>query len=175
MVNAAEEIRNAKRMMYKQNLIKSSTVNKSEINPSDLCLEVIILREKLLRSDDNPPPGYYYNENSSDFKPIQEQRQENQFLGGREKRFQDPILMSADEVGPGHYKHQEEANRRGGFIPKSPRKLHAQSEDKPGPGTYIAEKDKPRVEAKGNYPPIFGSGCTRFPTAPKIIQSVKDN
>jgi hypothetical protein len=47
--------------MYKQNLIKSSTVNKAEINPSDLCLEVIILREKLLRSEENPPPGYYNN------------------------------------------------------------------------------------------------------------------
>jgi hypothetical protein len=25
-------------MMYKQNLVKASTVNKSEISPSDLCL-----------------------------------------------------------------------------------------------------------------------------------------
>lgn len=57
--------------MYKQNLIKASTVNKSEISPSDLCLEVIILREKLLRSDENPPPGYYHNENLSTFKPIE--------------------------------------------------------------------------------------------------------
>lgn len=39
------------------------------ISPSDLCLEVIILREKLLRSEENPPPGYYYNEKyHSDFK-----------------------------------------------------------------------------------------------------------
>jgi hypothetical protein len=59
-----------RRMMYKQNLIKYSTVNKAEINPSDLCLEVIILREKLLRSDENPPPGYYHNENISDFRSV---------------------------------------------------------------------------------------------------------
>jgi|JI10StandDraft_1071094.scaffolds.fasta_scaffold2492008_2 hypothetical protein len=73
--------------MHKQNLIKSSTVNKSEINPSDLCLEVIILREKLLRSDENPPPGYYHNDYISDFKPADEKKGENQALGGKEKRF----------------------------------------------------------------------------------------
>lgn len=73
-------------MMYKQNLIKSSTVNKSEINPSDLCLEVIILREKLLRSDENPPPGYYHSDYLSDFKK-EDKRTDNQFLGGKEKRF----------------------------------------------------------------------------------------
>lgn len=55
--------------MYKRNLVKSTGLSKNMISPSDLCLEVIILREKLLRSEENPPPGYYYNEKyHSDFK-----------------------------------------------------------------------------------------------------------
>lgn len=45
--------------MYKKNLIKSTGPNKNIISPSDLCLEVIILRERLMRSDENPPPGSY--------------------------------------------------------------------------------------------------------------------
>ena len=104
MPTIAEEIRNERRMMYKQNLVKSSTVNKSEISPSDLCLEVIILREKLLRSDDNPPPGYYHNDNLSSFKSVvPEQRPpEIQCLGGKEKRFQEEYMLA--EVGPGSYK-----------------------------------------------------------------------
>jgi hypothetical protein len=93
--------------MYKQNLIKSSTVNKSEISPSDLCLEVIILREKLLRSDDNPPPGYYHNDNLSSFKSADpEQRPtEVQCLGGKEKRFQEETIPI--EIGPGSYKVED--------------------------------------------------------------------
>ncbi len=31
-------------MLYKQNVYKSSNVNKNDINSSDLCLETIILR-----------------------------------------------------------------------------------------------------------------------------------
>ena len=69
--------------MYKQNIVKASTVNKSEINPSDLCLEVIILREKLLRSDENPPPGYYNTDHLSDFKAQEEKKGEDVGFGGK--------------------------------------------------------------------------------------------
>lgn len=74
--------------MYKQNLYKSSTVNKNDINSSDLCLETIILRQKLLRGDDVPPPGLYYNEDVySSFKKNYydfERPPELQALGGKQ-------------------------------------------------------------------------------------------
>ena len=103
--------------MYKQNIVKSSTVNKSEINPSDLCLEVIILREKLLRSDQNPPPGYYNTDNFSDFKSIEEKKAENVSFG-KEKRLEVGPIKAVDQVGPGAYTFEEEGEKKGGFIPK---------------------------------------------------------
>jgi hypothetical protein len=68
-------------------------VNKNDINSADLCLETIILREKLLRGDDLPPPGYYYNEDVySTFKKNEmEKPQELQALGGKEERFKAAI------------------------------------------------------------------------------------
>lgn len=157
--------------MHKQNLIKSSTVNKSEINPNDLCLEVIILREKLLRSDENPPPGYYHSDYHSDFK-TDEQKNEHQVLGGKEKRFEGSLPKHNQEIGPGKYTIEEQNTEKGGFIPKEARKLHAEGDEIPGPGAYIVGKGRTKVEAKGNYPPIFGSGISRFPSAPKKIESV---
>lgn len=61
------------------------------INPSDLCLEVIILREKLLRSEENPPPGYYYNEKyQSSFKQADpDLLPEYQLMMGKETRFKE--------------------------------------------------------------------------------------
>jgi hypothetical protein len=61
---------------------------------------------------------------------------------------------------------------QGGFISREPRKIHELGESKPGPGAYIAEKPKQKVENKASYPPIFGSGCMRFTSAPKTISPV---
>ena len=37
-----------------------------------------------------------------------------------------------------------------------------------GPGSYkIIGIESVKAEPKGNYPPIFGSGARRFPSAPK--------
>jgi hypothetical protein len=102
------------------------------------------------------------------FKPAEpEQRPEAQCLGGRDKRFQEENVV--EEVGPGSYKVEEELKHQGGFISKEPRKIHELGESKPGPGAYLSEKPKQKVESKASYPPIFGSGCMRFTSAPKTI------
>lgn len=62
---------------------------------------------------------------------------ENQHLGGREKRFMDLIGKLPAEVGPGSYAVADDATKKGGFLAKSPRKLHDDGEEKPGPGAYI--------------------------------------
>ena len=76
-------------MLYKQNLIKSTNFNKNDINSSDLCLETIILREKLLRGEENPAPGQYYNEELYSIfkKPDMDKPLDLQALGGKEQRF----------------------------------------------------------------------------------------
>lgn len=91
----------------------------------------------MLRSDENPPPGYYHNDNLSTFKGAeQEQRpSELQFLGGKEKRFGDGRGLS---LGPGQYIIGDERKQNGGFIPKSPRRMHQENEINIGPGAYIS-------------------------------------
>jgi hypothetical protein len=80
---------------------------------------VIILREKLLRSDEIPPPGYYHTDNLSDFKNQEEKKAaEYQCLGGKAKRFEDENEKSFDGIGPGAYAVEEDIMKRGGFIPK---------------------------------------------------------
>ena len=53
----------------------------------------------------------------------------------------------------------------GGFIPKGQRDLGGEGQKKPvpGPGAYKIESIKAEpTNPKGNYPPIFGSGNSRF-------------
>ena len=45
------------------------------------------------------------------------------------------------------------------------------SDERPGPGAYITIKPKPKQDIKGNYPPIFGAGINRFPSAPKKMET----
>jgi hypothetical protein len=66
----------------------------------------------------------------------QEQRpSELQFLGGKEKRFGDGRGLS---LGPGQYVIGDERKQNGGFIPKSPRRMHQENEINIGPGAYIS-------------------------------------
>ncbi len=57
------------------------------MSPADVCLELIILREKQLKVMEVPAPGYYHNERvvssfQADAKPA-----EMQLLAGRAERF----------------------------------------------------------------------------------------
>lgn len=104
--------------MLKRGLIKSTAIERNIINPSDLCLEVIILREKLLRGEEVPPPGYYYNENTfSNFKPVDEEKPpELHLFAGKSERFK--YRDSSVPVGPGAYEINADKNAYGCFIPK---------------------------------------------------------
>jgi hypothetical protein len=65
-------------------------------------------------------------------------------------------------AGPGAYEVEEKNKLVGGYIPKGDR-MNTEKKLAPGPGAYKIESIKSEVtNPKGNYPPIFGSGSSRF-------------
>ena len=68
---------------------------------------MIILREKLLRSDENPPPGYYNTDHLSDFKSQDDKKGEDIGFGGKGKRLEEGPIKAVDDIGPGAYSHDD--------------------------------------------------------------------
>lgn len=125
-------------MLQAKQLIKKSPIQ-NMMTPTDVCLELIILREKQLKEMEVPAPGYYHNDKlmssfQADVKPV-----DIQMLAGGAERFPE---AHEDDVGPGKYDTVKDMKiSQGGFIPKSLRKGINQefSMDVPGPGTYVVE------------------------------------
>ena len=60
----------------------------------------------MLRSDENPPPGYYNTDNLSDFKSVDDKKNENNGFG-KEKRLEEGPIKAVDDIGPGAYSYEE--------------------------------------------------------------------
>ena len=110
---------------------------KKIINPSDLCLEMIILREKQMKAEEIPPPGHYYNEKATSGFGADEKPLEFQNFAGKAKRFGE---APGDGAGPGQYELVSvQKLTEGGYIPKARRTKNLFSEmlNTPGPGSYL--------------------------------------
>ena len=157
--------REQRRILQAKQLIKKSPLQ-TLMSPPDVCLELIILREKQMKAVEVPAPGYYHNDRIASSFQADGKPTDMQLLAGRAERFPE---VKDNEVGPGKYDTVKEMKiSQGGFIPRSLRRgIHQEfSVDVPGPGTYVVEAgEKEPTFQPTKYPAIFGSGCARFVSA----------